>query len=322
MILLSLLTELNTSLQPAHTRRALCVLFGTAPGPLRRLVREMTLTGSCSLKKEPQRRCWHHSKRNLYELELKFNKSTIIVTTLVAANTEEETAGRHHRLNGRESGWTPGVGDGQGGLACCDSRGSKESDTTERLSWTEHFLSTCVVHRALCWVFHTRSSGDSSVQGGGGGLVTKPCRTLCDPMDCSPPGSSCPRDFQEYWSGLLFPSPGGRSPKAHAGHVTEDTQLVGVWVAAEMAKSRAPRRVLSLWTQDTVYCLTVAPAGLTVILTRGNRAHWIRRNCTILIIRFPIVFWQKGIHQSECKWKSRFVHWMSEENIPFQPFPL
>ena len=46
-------------------------------------------------------------------------------------------AGWHHRLDGRESGWTPGVGDGQGGLACCDSWGRKESDMTERLNWTE-----------------------------------------------------------------------------------------------------------------------------------------------------------------------------------------
>ena len=38
---------------------------------------------------------------------------------------------------GRESEWTLGVGDGQGGLACCDSWGHKESDTTERLNWTE-----------------------------------------------------------------------------------------------------------------------------------------------------------------------------------------
>ena len=35
--------------------------------------------------------------------------------------TEDEMAGWHHRLDGREFGWTPGVGDGQGGLACCDS---------------------------------------------------------------------------------------------------------------------------------------------------------------------------------------------------------
>ena len=51
--------------------------------------------------------------------------------------TEDEMAGWHHRLNGHESEWTPGVGDGQGGLACCDSWGRKESDTTERLNWTE-----------------------------------------------------------------------------------------------------------------------------------------------------------------------------------------
>ena len=39
--------------------------------------------------------------------------------------------------HGRESEWTPEVGDGQGGLACCDSWGRKESDTTEQLNWTE-----------------------------------------------------------------------------------------------------------------------------------------------------------------------------------------
>ena len=51
--------------------------------------------------------------------------------------TEDEMAGWHHRLNGRESAWTPGVGDGQGGLACCDSWGGKETDMTEWLNWTE-----------------------------------------------------------------------------------------------------------------------------------------------------------------------------------------
>ena len=61
--------------------------------------------------------------------------------------TEDEMAGWHHRLNGHEFGWTPGVGDGQGGLACWNSWGRKESDTTEQLNWTElifpettHFL--------------------------------------------------------------------------------------------------------------------------------------------------------------------------------------
>ena len=51
--------------------------------------------------------------------------------------TEDEMAGWHHWLDGRGSEWTPGVGDGQGGLACCDSWGHKKSDTTERLNWTE-----------------------------------------------------------------------------------------------------------------------------------------------------------------------------------------
>ena len=51
--------------------------------------------------------------------------------------TEDEMAGWYHRLDGRESEWTPGVGDGQGGLACCDSWGRKESDTTERLIWSD-----------------------------------------------------------------------------------------------------------------------------------------------------------------------------------------
>ena len=76
--------------------------------------------------------------------------------------TEDETVGWHHRLDGHEFEQTPGVGDGQGGLACWDSWGHKESDTTERLDWTDGCCSSA-----------TKS-----------GLI------LCDPMDCSPPGSS------------------------------------------------------------------------------------------------------------------------------------
>ena len=51
--------------------------------------------------------------------------------------TEDEMVGWHHWLNGHESEWTPGVGDGQGGLVCCGSWGLKESDMTEQLNWTE-----------------------------------------------------------------------------------------------------------------------------------------------------------------------------------------
>ena len=51
--------------------------------------------------------------------------------------TEDEMTGWHHRLVGHEIAWTSGVGDRQGGLACCNSWGRKESDTTEWLNWTE-----------------------------------------------------------------------------------------------------------------------------------------------------------------------------------------
>ena len=51
--------------------------------------------------------------------------------------TEDEVVGWHHRLDGHGFGWTPGVGDWQGGLACCGLWGHKESDITERLNWTE-----------------------------------------------------------------------------------------------------------------------------------------------------------------------------------------
>ena len=51
--------------------------------------------------------------------------------------TKDEMVGWHHWINEHELGWTPGVGDGQGSLACCSPWGHKESDTTERLNWTE-----------------------------------------------------------------------------------------------------------------------------------------------------------------------------------------
>ena len=50
--------------------------------------------------------------------------------------TEDEMVGWHHQLDGHESEQAPGVGDGQGGLVCCRSWGRGESDTTERLNWT------------------------------------------------------------------------------------------------------------------------------------------------------------------------------------------
>ena len=66
--------------------------------------------------------------------------------------TEDKMVGWHHWLDGHEFGWTLGVGDGQGGLACCDSWGCKESDTTERLNWTE-WLSKC---SSVMWCHHCK----------------------------------------------------------------------------------------------------------------------------------------------------------------------
>ena len=53
---------------------------------------------------------------------------------------EDEMAGCHHRLNGHEFEQAPGVGDGQGSLACCSQWSRKELDTTEWLNWTEFRL--------------------------------------------------------------------------------------------------------------------------------------------------------------------------------------
>ena len=70
--------------------------------------------------------------------------------------TEDEMAGWHHWVDGCESEWTPGVGDGQGGLACCDSWGRKESDMTEWLIWSDliwfivNFYQCELCGRCLC----------------------------------------------------------------------------------------------------------------------------------------------------------------------------
>ena len=79
--------------------------------------------------------------------------------------TEDEMAGWHHRLDGHEFELTPGVGDGQGGLVCCDSWGCKESDTTERLNWLKSLQS---------------------------------CLTLWNPMNCSTPGLPVHHQLLEF----------------------------------------------------------------------------------------------------------------------------
>ena len=67
--------------------------------------------------------------------------------------TEDKLVGWYHWLNGHGFGWTPVVGDGQGGLVCCSSWDRKESDTTEHLNWTES---------SRCWtsIFWKHFNGD------------------------------------------------------------------------------------------------------------------------------------------------------------------
>ena len=54
----------------------------------------------------------------------------------VKGMTEDDMVGWHHQLDGHDFEQAPGVGDGQGSLACCSPWGCKELDTTERLNWT------------------------------------------------------------------------------------------------------------------------------------------------------------------------------------------
>ena len=70
--------------------------------------------------------------------------------------TEDEMAGWHHRLDGHEFEETPGVGDGQGGLACCNSWGHRELDTTEWLNWTDYLAMSYIIWIVSVWFFKTQ----------------------------------------------------------------------------------------------------------------------------------------------------------------------
>ena len=78
--------------------------------------------------------------------------------------TEDEMAGWHHQLDGHEFEQALGVGDGQGGLACCNWWGRKESDTTERLNWTELMIHCRLQKTSGCYhlkIFRTKISSKS-----------------------------------------------------------------------------------------------------------------------------------------------------------------
>ena len=81
--------------------------------------------------------------------------------------TEDEMAGWHHRLDGHEFEWTLGVGDGQGGLACCDSCGHKASDTTERLNWCNSLWASSLSRKS------DRERGRNWDEEAGRGQITK-----------------------------------------------------------------------------------------------------------------------------------------------------
>ena len=108
-------------------------------------------------------------------------------------------AGWHHQLDGHEFERTPGVGDGQGGLACCGSWGRKESDTTEQLNWTE--LSLCLLLFLLCWLFPQLHSllhpliWSLCLQFSS---TTQSCPTLWNSMDCSTSGLPVHHQVPEF----------------------------------------------------------------------------------------------------------------------------
>ena len=128
-------------------------------------------------------------------------------------------AGWHHQFDGHEFAWTPGVGDGQGGLECCYSWVCKKLDMTEWVNWTELKLPTKMWTKAenLEQMFQagiicketTRALGTSDGFSPYWCVCALPHLTLWDLMDFSPPGSlSMEFSRPEYWSGLP-PTPVG-----------------------------------------------------------------------------------------------------------------
>ena len=96
--------------------------------------------------------------------------------------TEDEMAGWHHWLDGHESEWTLGIGDGQGGLECCNSWDCKQSNTTERLNWTELIYPQLTFHTKV-QMSVTRNSREGITwiwpQSGGHSQIMKLNRKSC-----------------------------------------------------------------------------------------------------------------------------------------------
>ena len=144
-------------------------------------------------------------------------------------------AGWHHQLDGREFEWTPEDGDGQGGLACCDSWDRKESDRTERLNWTELIprMSTWNVYSAAAWksvivsIWLMCAQLLSHVW-----LFVTPWTVAC------PVALSMESSRQEFWSELPFPTPGDLlSPETETAFLLSPALAGGFFATVPPGKS-------------------------------------------------------------------------------------
>ena len=131
--------------------------------------------------------------------------------------TKDEMVGWHHRLNGHGFGWTPGVGDGQGGLACCGLWRHKELDTNEQLNWTEQSQSHCL--------FLKHSRDFLGFPWGARGI-----EPACQCRKCKKHGFD-PWDGKIHWRRAWQPTPGFLSGEYHG-----QRSLVGYrpWVCREL----------------------------------------------------------------------------------------
>ena len=108
---------------------------------------KITADGDCS---HEIKRCLLLGRKVMTNLDSILNSRDITLPTEVRLVKAMVFPVVHHWLNGRDFEWTPGVGDGQGGLACCDSWGGKELDTTEQLIWSDLIWSS--VAASVYWL--------------------------------------------------------------------------------------------------------------------------------------------------------------------------
>ena len=152
----------------------------------------------------------------------------------------------HHRLDGHEFEWSPGAGDGQGGLACCDSWGRKESDTTERLNCTE--MNAC-----------------KTELGKGRGIGRESLRLQCSSDLCENEGGSIwEKEARDYYSEIVSAGPTGNScvmtPMQELALGKMPRPMVNSWCTSPLSwtgklrwflKSLQPESVSKLHSCDT-----------------------------------------------------------------------